>query len=319
MLQIINPANGDQLPWVAIDTPTQIADKFVRATMAQSRWAATPMAQKQAALRAFAHLLEGECDRLAALLTSETGKPLAQAKGEIGATIARVNWFIARASQIWADKVVHQTPDQSLQERISYEPLGVIGNISAWNYPYFVGTNVFVPALLAGNAVLYKPSEFATLTGLAMAELLHRAGVPLDVFIPVVGAGEVGAALLERPLGAVFFTGSQATGVRVAQAAAARLMKVQLELGGKDPAYVCDDVDPKVAAALMCDGAFYNAGQSCCAVERIYVHEKIYDAFLQAFLSEVDNLVVGDPTAKGYHAGPLDPKEGTRRAHGANR
>jgi acyl-CoA reductase-like NAD-dependent aldehyde dehydrogenase len=141
-----------------------------------------------------------------------------------------------------------------------------------------VGSNVFVPALLAGNCVLYKPSEFAAMTGLEIARLLHESGIPEDVFVPFIGAGEVGAALLKQPVDGVFFTGSYATGQRIAQAVRGRMVKLQLELGGKDPIYVCDDVDVAKAAAGIADGAFYNTGQSCCSVERIYVNHRVYQS-----------------------------------------
>jgi acyl-CoA reductase-like NAD-dependent aldehyde dehydrogenase len=156
---------------------------------------------------------------------------------------------------------------------------------------------VFIPALLTGNAVLYKPSEFSTLTGLAIADLFHTAGVPQEIFVPIIGAGPVGATLLEQPLDSVFFTGSYRTGKKIATAAAAQLAKVQLELGGKDPAYVCDDgPDVAAVAAAVANGAFYNNGQSCCSVERIYVHAAIYDEFLAAFLETVQGFVMGDET-----------------------
>ena len=177
--------------------------------------------------------------------------------------------------------------------------------MSAWNYPYFVGSNVFVPALLTGNAVLYKPSEHATLTGLAIGELLHEAGVPADVFQVVVGAGETGRALIEQRIDGVFFTGSYPTGKKIAEAVAGRLVKVQLELGGKDPAYVCEDADPKVAAESLADGAMYNTGQSCCSVERIYVHEAIAKPFIEAFLATVRGFVAGDPLDANTYIGPL--------------
>ena len=192
-----------------------------------------------------------------------------------------------------------------LEERISHEPLGVIANISAWNYPYFVGSNVFVPALVAGNAVLYKPSEYATLTGLKIAEMLHAAGVPEDVFVPVVGGGEIGAALLRQPVDGVFFTGSYATGAKIAAAAGKRMIKVQLELGGKDPIYVADDVDVKAAATAVADGAFYNTGQSCCSVERIYVHQKVAQAFVDAFVAEVKGYKAGDPLDESTYIGAV--------------
>ena len=203
------------------------------------------------------------------------------------------------------DEKVFADATQKLEERISHEPLGVIANISAWNYPYFVGGNVFVPALLAGNAVLYKPSEFATLTGLHIAEMLIAAGIPEDVFIPVIGGGKTGAALLNQSVDGVFFTGSYATGARIGAKAGRKMIKVQLELGGKDPVYVCDDVDVGAAAASLADGAFYNTGQSCCSVERIYVHEKIHDAFVKAFVAEVNGFRTGDPTDESTYIGAI--------------
>jgi acyl-CoA reductase-like NAD-dependent aldehyde dehydrogenase len=180
-----------------------------------------------------------------------------------------------------------------------------VANISAWNYPYFVGSNVFIPALLSGNAVLYKPSEYASLTGCEISKLLHASGVPQDVFAMLVGAGDVGAALLSQPVDGVFFTGSAATGKRILQSLGPNLVKVQLELGGKDPTYVCEDVDIAAAAASLADGAMYNTGQSCCSVERIYVHAAIHDAFVEAFLKEVGGMRVGLPTLEDSYIGPL--------------
>jgi acyl-CoA reductase-like NAD-dependent aldehyde dehydrogenase len=184
-------------------------------------------------------------------------------------------------------------------------PLGVVANISAWNYPYFVGCNVIVPALLTGNAVLYKPSEFATLTGLHIARLLHASGVPAAVMQTLVGGGEVGAALLNQRIDGLFFTGSHATGMRIAQTLAARLIKMQLELGGKDPTYVRADADAKSAAESLADGAMYNTGQSCCSVERIYVHESLHDAFVEHFLATVRGFKVGDPMDSATYIGAI--------------
>jgi len=169
-----------------------------------------------------------------------------------------------------------------------------------------VGSNVFVPALLAGNAVLYKPSEYASLTGLAIARLLHASGVPEDIFVPLIGGGAVGEALARLPVDGMFFTGSYATGRKIARAVAGRMIKLQLELGGKDPIYVCDDVrDVAQVAAAVADGAFYNTGQSCCSVERIYVHREIFDRFVAAFVTEVKKYKLGDPRRDDTYIGPL--------------
>lgn len=200
-------------------------------------------------------------------------------------------------------------PPIKQEERISYEPLGVIINISAWNYPYFVGGNVFIPALLTGSAVLYKPSEYTTRTGLAIEALWKEAGLPEGLFQTIVGGGAAGATLLEQPVDGVFFTGSYATGKKIAAAAAHHLVPVQLELGGKDPIYVRADVPIAQVAEGVADGAFYNTGQSCCSVERIYVHQDIYDEFVEAFVNTVKAFVVGDPTEEKTYIGPLARKE----------
>jgi acyl-CoA reductase-like NAD-dependent aldehyde dehydrogenase len=234
------------------------------------------------------------------------GKPLSQALNELNALAGRVDFFLANAASVLEDEIAQvSSAAGGTEERVTWEPLGVIANISAWNYPYFVGSNVFVPALLTGNAVVYKPSELTTQTGLALAELMYEAGVPRDVFQVVVGGGSAGAALLAQPIDGVFFTGSYRTGKLIAEATAGRMIKVQLELGGKDPAYVCDDVDIETAAASLADGAMYNAGQSCCSVERIYVHEKIARPFIDAFVKTVSGFVVGDPLDLATYVGPL--------------
>jgi acyl-CoA reductase-like NAD-dependent aldehyde dehydrogenase len=211
----------------------------------------------------------------------------------------RIDFFLRNTARVIAEERVHDDPE----EIIVHEPLGVIANISAWNYPYFTGSNVFLPALLTGNAVLYKPSEFASLTGLAIRDLLHEAGIPADVFIAILGDGRAGAELVRQPVDGLFFTGSSATGRKIA--AAARMIKVQLELGGKDPVYVCDDVDVRGAAEATADGAFYNAGQSCCAVERLYVQLRVFEPFVEAFVNTVRGFVVGDPLDPKTYIGPL--------------
>jgi len=308
-LSIVNPATDAVILRVAADGPREVAQRYAAARAAQPRWAATPIRKRIAAIEKFRELVQARGDALAQTLTQEVGKPIRQSRNELKGLIARLDFFIAEAARALREEKVFADASQHLDERISHEPLGVIANISAWNYPYFVGSNVFVPALVAGNAVLYKPSEFATLTGRHIADLMHAAGVPDDVFVPLIGGGATGAALLRQPIDGVFFTGSYATGAKIAASAGKRMIKVQLELGGKDPVYVCDEVDVKAAAAAIADGTFYNTGQSCCSVERIYVHESIHDAFVDAFVAEVKTYRIGDPTDEKTYIGPL-----TRRA-----
>jgi acyl-CoA reductase-like NAD-dependent aldehyde dehydrogenase len=307
MLKIINPATEETLRELPEDDKASIARKAETARSAQQDWSAESLPKRLAVIRQFGNLLAETANALAALLTSEMGKPIRQSRNELNAMQPRLAFFLDHAERALADDVVLQSAE--MDERIRYEPLGLVANISAWNYPYFVGSNVYVPALLAGNAVLYKPSEFATLSGLAVADLFAEAGLPPGVFTTIVGGGDAGAALLAQDIDAVCFTGSYATGRKVAEMSAARLLRVQLELGGKDPAYVCDDVDVTAAAAAVAEGAFYNAGQSCCAVERVYVHRNIAEAFVAAFLIAVRSYVVGDPADEATFIGPLARKQ----------
>jgi acyl-CoA reductase-like NAD-dependent aldehyde dehydrogenase len=244
-----------------------------------------------------------ELEPLAATMTRETGKPIRMSRNELQGLLPRIDFFLQETAAAIGTETVFD--EGGMREQIQHEPLGVVANISAWNYPWFVGCNVILPALAAGNAVLYKPSEHAAMTGLAITRLLHEAGVPEDLMACLVGAGEVGSALLAQPLDGVFFTGSHATGQRIAQALAGRFVKLQLELGGKDPSYVCEDAGVQAAAESLADGAMYNTGQSCCSVERIYVHEKVHDAFVEAFVKTVQGFKLGDPMAEDTYIGAI--------------
>ena len=304
-MKIVNPWNGAKIADVPTDDARSVAAKYRQARAAQPRWAAVPIRRRLEAIARFRERVVALEETLARTLTQEVGKPIRQSRNELKGLLTRLDFFLAESARTLRDEKVLVDYAGKLEERISHEPLGVVANISAWNYPYFVGSNVFVPALVAGNAVLYKPSEHATLTGLHIAELLHESGVPEDVFVPVVGAGDTGAALLRQPVDGVFFTGSYATGAKIAAIAGRRMVKVQLELGGKDPIYVCEDVDVKATAAGVADGAFYNTGQSCCSVERIYVHRSIYRPFVDAFVAEVRGYKAGDPMDEATYLGAV--------------
>ena len=307
-MKICNPATDTELADLTADNAKAVAAKYARARAAQPAWARRPLRHRLAVIAKFRALLQTRIEELARTLTQEVGKPIRQSRNELNGLVSRIDFFLAETTRTLRDKKVFADPAGKLEERIAHVPLGVIANVSAWNYPYFVGGNVFVPALLAGNAVLYKPSEFATLSGLKIAEMLHAAGVPDDVFIAVVGDGKAGAALLRQAVDGVFFTGSYATGAKVAASTGRRMIKTQLELGGKDPIYVCEDVDVKAAAAGIADGAFYNTGQSCCAVERVYIHENIYDDFVAAFVAEVKGFRIGDPLDERTYIGAITRK-----------
>jgi len=303
-MDITNPATGSTIEKLTEDTPVEVNNKIAALKGGQKKWDSVPVEERIAIVKKYSDLVMENLDELARILTSETGKPIQQAKNEIKGAQNRID-HIRKDALKWLQKEII-TEEGGTREEIAFEPLGVIANISAWNFPYNVGYNVFLYALLAGNAVAYKPSEFASLTGLKFRELLWEAGIPKDAFECFLGGAEVGELLLEADLDGYFFTGSYKTGKYIAQKVAAKLVPVQLELGGKDPLYVMEDVaDVKQAAINAAEGAFYNNGQSCCAVERVYVHEKIYKEFVAAFVDEVSTYKIGDPMEEDTFIGPL--------------
>lgn len=307
-MKVINPATEEVICELKEDTSETLERKFKLLRTSQGEWSRVSLPDRIAVLERFSGLLVDNIESLASILTSESGKPVQQSRNEINGATTRISWITSHAESLLSDEIMNK--QDGLEERISYEPLGVICNISAWNYPFLVGVNVFVPALIAGNTVLYKPSEYATLTGLEIERLLKQAGVPDDAFHVGLGGSETGEAVLDLPFDGYFFTGSYKTGRYIYERVAAKMVPCQCELGGKDPLYVADDVaDIRAVAAATADGAFYNNGQSCCAVERIYVHEKVYDAYADAFKAEVASWKTGAPTDAGVYFGPLTRKE----------
>jgi acyl-CoA reductase-like NAD-dependent aldehyde dehydrogenase len=307
-MKIVNPATEEMIEEIAEDNRFTLSNKFQLLKTGLHPWQEVPLAERVEVIRRFSALLEANMERLAAILTSEVGKPLQQSRNELKGAITRIQWLAQNAEKYLKEEWM--ASGNSMEEMFVYEPLGVVCNISAWNYPYLVGVNVFVPALIAGNAVMYKPSEFATLSGMEVDKLLKEAGIPDPVFQPAIGGGAVGEALMHIPFDGYFFTGSYKTGKTVYEKASLKMVPCQCELGGKDPLYVTDDVsDIRAVALATAEGAFYNSGQSCCSVERIYVHEKIYDEYVNAFVHEVKSWKMGLPTGDGVFIGPLTRKE----------
>ena len=307
-MKVINPATEELIREIPEDDAKSVQEKFELLKKGHPGWAKLPVQKRVDCIQRFYDLLLAEKDDLAKTLTAEVGKPLKESYNELNGARARMKYFIDNSVK-WLSEEWMVT-EGATKEKIVYEPFGVIANISAWNYPYLVGVNVFIPALIGGNAILYKPSEYSTLTGLAIQNLLYRAGVPENVFQSVIGKGNVGEILLNLPLDGYFFTGSYRTGKYIAEKVAPKLVPIGLELGGKDPLYVMDDITDvdKVAGAAL-EGVVYNNGQSCCAVERIYVHEKIYDQFVKSYTEQAKKLVIGNPMNEKTDIGPLSRKE----------
>jgi acyl-CoA reductase-like NAD-dependent aldehyde dehydrogenase len=303
-LKIFNPATEELIKEIPLDTKETLLHKYESLKKGLKEWQEVPLRDRVIMMSKFADLLRSNKEELAKILSDEMGKPYQEAVGEIKGAAVKIQYFLQESESVL--KTIKVNQDGNTEESISYDPLGVIANISAWNYPYLVGVNIFVPALICGNVVFYKPSEYSTLTGIEIEKLLFKAGFPPEVFKLAIGGPDIGEILLDLPLDGYFFTGSHKTGQHIATRVAPKLVPIGLELGGKDPLYITDQVkEIKDVAASVASGTFYNNGQSCCSVERIYVHENIYDEFIPLFLENVSKLKVGNPHEKGITQGAI--------------
>lgn len=303
MLRVVNPFDGSEVAEVEYDGPASIGSKLETAAAAQLRWQDESLEQRCQIVRgALAHI-EAAGDQVAREVSLQMGKPLAEAQGELGTFLARGAQAIDDAPQALAPDVVEQS--DAFVRRIEHAPLGVVFNLAAWNYPLLIPVNVIVPALLAGNVVLLKHSARTPLTGRALAEGFTAVGFPGLVTDLVLDRSDVSRVIADPRVQFVAFTGSVAGGRSVHKAAAERLLDVGLELGGNDAAYIAADADLDFTAPNIVEGACYNAGQSCCAIERVYVHQSRYDEFLERATSLLNEFKAGDPLAASTTLGPL--------------
>ncbi len=302
-LTLIDPATGEATRQVETDTPTAISAKLDAARAAQREWRKLPVERRLAAVREALSYFRTEREVIAREITQQMGKPIAQARGEVAGMLARMEPMLDLAPRALA--ATRPPEKDGFERRVEHEPLGVVLDIAAWNYPLLVPSNVVFPALVAGNAVVLKHSPKTPLTGARFEAALRSLPIP-GVFAHVVVPDAEASALVSDPrIDHVSFTGSVRTGRSVYRAAAERLVDVGLELGGKDAAYVAEDADLDFAAENVVDGACYNAGQSCCSVERIYVHRSVRDAFLERVRKVLVAYVIGDPMDDKTTLGPL--------------
>lgn len=304
----INPATGEVLRELECASEEGVAEAVSRARAAQPKWAALKVGRRMAILREFQGRLHANKAEVTRRITQEAGKPYAEALlTEVLVVLDATRFLIENARNFLRDEPV---PHGSLAMktktgRLLREPHGVIGIVSPWNYPFSIPAVETLAALVTGNAVVLKPSEFTSLVALELEALLRAAGVPAAIFQVVPGDGATGSALVNAAIDKLIFTGSVPTGKRIAQAAAARLLPVVLELGGKDPMLVLDDADVDVASSAVVWGAFVNAGQTCLSVERCYVHQSLYAEFLDACVAKTRKLRVGNGADPATDVGPM--------------
>ncbi|MEM9634063.1 MAG: NAD-dependent succinate-semialdehyde dehydrogenase [Pseudomonadota bacterium] len=301
-----NPATGETLAQVTDCDLDNVDDAISAAQSAQRNWAARTGKERASVLRRWFELMVEHADDLAAILTAEMGKPLAEAKGEILYGASFIEWFAEEAKRIYGDTIPGHQRDKRIL--VMKQPIGVVGAITPWNFPNAMITRKAAPALAAGCAIVVRPATETPLSALAMARLGEEAGLPAGVFsvLPSTDSVGVGKAFCENPImRKISFTGSTRVGKILMQQGAAQLKKLSLELGGNAPFIVFDDADLDAAVEGAMISKFRNAGQTCVCSNRIYVQDGVYDAFVEKLSAAVAALQVGDGAADGTAIGPL--------------
>ncbi|KAJ0414332.1 Aldehyde/histidinol dehydrogenase [Aspergillus carlsbadensis] len=296
----INPATAKPNPEVPVSTKTDVDNAVAAAQEAFKTWSEVPLAERANALRAFADGLEPYAEDFAKLLTQEQGKPLSFATMEVTTSITSLRDI---ADLSLPDEVIEDSDARKILVR--YSPLGASVGIVPWNFPFALVIQKFAPAVLMGNTIIIKPSPFTPYCGLKVVELAQRF-FPAGVVQILSGGDNLGPWLTEHQgIEKISFTGSSVTGKKVMESASRTLKRVTLELGGKDAAIVCKDVDIEAAAAKLMTFGFINSGQVCLAIKRLYVHEEIYEKFLAAAAAFTKTISVGAGTDEGVFMGPL--------------
>lgn len=298
---VINPATEEQLAECPAASSEQIDEAVNAARKAFNDWKTTPIAKRRELLARCAQKLKEHRDELAVLLTREQGKPLTKAQEEVDDSIEALK----DVAEINVPNVILQDDNQARVE-VQHKPLGVIAAIVPWNYPVYIAINNIAIALYAGNSIIVKPSPYTPLTTLRIGEILREV-IPAGLINIISGGDEVGAQLSKHSnINKITFTGSVATGKKIAQVAAKNLKPVTLELGGNDPAIVLEDVDVKQVAEPIFWGAFTNSGQICIAIKRLYVHESIIEPLVAELKKIAESIKLGEGLEQGVQMGPLN-------------
>ena len=299
-----SPVDGRLYVERPIATDATIATTLERARRAQAAWKRVPLAERIATVLRFIDAFVAHKDAIATEITWQMGRPIGQSPGEVRGFEERARYMASIATESLAD--INVGAKDGFRRFIRREPVGVVLVMAPWNYPYLTAVNAIVPAILAGNAVVLKHSNQTPLCAERFAEAFAESGLPEGVFQYLHCTHEQAAGMIASPqIDFVCFTGSVAGGHAVQAAAASRFIGIGLELGGKDPAYVRHDADLAHAIENLVDGAMFNSGQSCCGIERIYVHEKLYRDFVDGFVALTRQYRLGDPTAADTNLGPM--------------
>ncbi|NLS69233.1 aldehyde dehydrogenase family protein [Bradyrhizobium brasilense] len=299
----ISPVDGSEVARRPVATGAEVAAALAQARKAQQEWSSISLAERKAMMLAFLHEMRAQNDEVIPELAMQMGRPVRYG-GELRSLEERVRVLVELSDEALAPIV--PTGQPGFRRMIKRVPAGIVLVIAPWNYPYLTAANTIVPALLAGNAVILKHAAQTLLVGERFQAALDRVGLPKGVFRTLTLDHVMTSELISsRSVDHVNFTGSVAGGRAVERAAAGTFISLGLELGGKDPAYVRPDADFDFAVEQLVDGAFYNSGQCCCGIERIYVHERIYDSFVDAFAGLTARYRLGNPLSRDTTLGPM--------------
>jgi len=307
-LESFNPATGELVGSVATIAPEQVQGIVDDVARIQPAWAELSLADRARYMKRAADALLDEIDEIAELLVAEQGKPRAEAYTmELLPTVDALHWCAKAGPKILADEKVRMSQAflATKKGRFSYEPIGVVGVIAPWNYPWSIPFGEVAIALMAGNGVVLKPASLTPLLGEAIRRVFEKGGLPEGLVRVVHGGGVVGDALARSSAGKIFFTGSVEVGRKVGEVCARRLKGSVLELGGKDPMIVCADADLDKAISGAVWGGFANAGQTCSGIERVYVVREVADRFVEGVARESEELRLGDPLRWETEIGPM--------------
>jgi acyl-CoA reductase-like NAD-dependent aldehyde dehydrogenase len=307
-LESFNPATGELVGSVATITPEQVQEVVDDVARIQPAWAELSLADRAAYMRRAADALLDDIDEIADLLVAEQGKPRVEAYTmELLPTVDALHWCAKAGPKILADEKVRMSQAFLLSKKahFSYEPIGVVGVIAPWNYPWSIPFGEVAIALMAGNGVVLKPASLTPLLGEAIRRVFEKGGLPEGLVRVVHGGGAVGDALARSSVGKVFFTGSVEVGRKVGEVCAGALKGSVLELGGKDPMIVCADADLDNAVSGAVWGGFANAGQTCSGIERVYVVREVADRFVEGVTREAQKLRLGNPAEWETEIGPM--------------
>lgn len=304
MFQVLSPIDNSVYAERAYANTNQIDATLDAARKAQRAWRAVSIGERAAILNRFCDVFESKRDEIALELTWQMGRPLRYTPNEVRGTLERARHMIAIAPAALAD--IDAGPKEGFRRFLRREPLGVVLTIAAWNYPYLIAVNSVIPALMAGNAVILKHSTQTALCAERFDECLKAAGLPQGVFQVLHMTHEDTEGVIgDARIDFVAFTGSVAGGHAVQRAASERFIGTGLELGGCDPVYVRHDADVTHAIENVVDGAYFNSGQSCCGLQRIYVHDQVYGQFVEGYVDLVRRYVLGNPLEEQTTLGPV--------------